>query len=227
MSARYAWRGGEEMLLRHGEGAALTLLVLPALFEEANRMRRFTVELMRRLGALGLGTILPDLPGMGESLVALADVALDDWRDAARAVADTLPRPVLTVAMRGGALLDGVGDHGWRLAPESGERLLRDLVRATALASAEPASVIDRRARAAPTMLAGDLLSPALYTALLAATPPTGEFRVARPAGDAGAADVAFAGTRLWRTAEPAEDSALADSAAADIAAWAKTCAKF
>src|ERR1700712_5512911 len=103
------------MLLRHGSGSAVPGLVLPALFEEANRMRRFTVSVMRALAQRGIGTILPDLPGTGESLTALTDVSLDDWRDAVRMLASEIrvhQGVSLTVAIRGGAILDAAVDHG-------------------------------------------------------------------------------------------------------------------
>jgi hypothetical protein len=49
-----------------GEGPT-RLLIVPALFDEGNRMRRLTVEVMRRLAASGIASVLPDLPGLQES----------------------------------------------------------------------------------------------------------------------------------------------------------------
>ncbi|MDB5713638.1 MAG: hypothetical protein JWO15_1035 [Sphingomonadales bacterium] len=216
------------MLLRHGLGSPLTLLVLPALFEEANRMRRFTVSLMRAMAIRGIGTVLPDLPGTGESLAPLADVSLSDWQDAVSELAASARGDngtCLTVAIRGGAILDGPADHGWRLAPESGERVLRDLVRATALSSGTSAAEIDRLARAGPTSLAGQTLSPDLYTDLVAAQPITADRRTARLTDDAGDHDVWLAGSRLWRNAEPGDDPDFVEAAASDIADWAVACA--
>ena len=219
MTARYAWRGGSEMLLRHGEGAARTVLILPALFEEANRMRRFTVELMRTLAARGIGSVLPDLPGQGESVISLADVQLRDWRDAVAAVMDAMRadgRPVLSVALRGGALLDDGADFGWRLAPETGTRLLRDMVRATALSRQCSVHDVEAQARTAPTRLAGNLIAPSFYAALDLAVP-----------ADSGARVADIAGSKLWRAAEPGEDADMVDAAADDIVAWSKSCATF
>lgn len=224
MIETYAWRGGTEMLLRHGAGSKTSVLILPALFEEANRMRRFTVSVMRALAERGVGSILPDLPGTGESLIALSETSFADWKDAAEAAAD-LVQPCLTVAIRGGALLDDAGEMGWRLAPESGERLVRDLVRATALSSGRSATEIDRQARAGTTALAGNLISPELYTSLVLAALPGGTRRTARLADDAGPREVSIPGTRLWRSAEPGYDPAFAAATADDIASWAKTCA--
>jgi hypothetical protein len=205
----YRWRGGTEMLLRHGAGSPITLLILPALFEEANRMRRFTVSVMRNLADMGIGTILPDLPGMGESETDLFDVTLHDWHEAASAL---MPDIFGSVAIRGGALLDGRFKNRWRLAPESGERLLRDMVRATAFSEGVSATELDQRARASLTRLAGNVISPALYTALHDAV----------PVDDADTTSVD--GPKLWRAAEPGDDPEFARRIADDVSAWTKTC---
>jgi pimeloyl-ACP methyl ester carboxylesterase len=228
LTETYAWRGGSEMLLRHGAGSATTLLVIPALFEEANRMRRFTVSVMRALVERGIGTVLPDLPGTGESLTPLADVSFVDWQDAIAALIDTVRRNgsrCLTVAIRGGATLDASADFGWRLAPESGDRILRDLVRATALSSGIAVTEVDHLARTTPTLLAGNMLSPALYNGLRHAPILSAGRRNARLAGDAGARDVSVAGARLWRAAEPGDDPDFVEVVATDIADWTNSCA--
>ncbi len=218
MIESYTWRGGSEFLLRHGAGARITLLVLPALFEEANRMRRFTVSMMRELAARGIGSVLPDLPGTGESLTTIADTSLGDWCDAAAAVADRIRadgQRCYSIAIRGGALLDGVADRGWRLAPETGDRLLRDMVRATALTSGVKAGDIDARARVEAVSLAGNTISPELYTGLSVAMLPHSDRRVAPLADD---------WPRLWRAAEPGDDPAMVTAAADDIVSWVATC---
>ncbi|CAN5276414.1 hypothetical protein BH09PSE3_BH09PSE3_07180 [soil metagenome] len=216
------------MVVRHGTGCPQTLLILPALFEEANRMRRFTVSLMRALAQRGIGTALPDLPGTAESVTALKDVTLNDWRDAVGSLAETIRDGAgrcLTVAIRGGAMLDAPADFGWRLAPETGERVMRDLVRATALTSGAKASGIDTMARTAPTALAGYTLSPELYEQLASAPLPTNRRRTARLLEDVGLRDVSLRGVRLWRSAEPGDDPKLVESAASDIAEWTAICA--
>jgi alpha-beta hydrolase superfamily lysophospholipase len=228
LTETYTWRGGSEGLLRHGAGSPITLLILPALFEEANRMRRFTVSVMRELATRGVGTILPDLPGTGESLTELAEVSFDDWQAAIDSLSETIRGAhgkCLTVAIRGGAVLDAAAEFGWRLAPESGERVLRDLLRATALSSGTSAGEIDRLARVQPTTLAGQQLSPALYNALSLASISTGDRRTARLTDDAGLRDVSLDGTRLWRNAEPGDDPGFVQAVASDIAEWTATCA--
>jgi pimeloyl-ACP methyl ester carboxylesterase len=224
MIGSYRWRGGEEHYLRYGEGAAVTLLVLPALFEEANRMRRFTVSLMRALADHGIGTILPDLPGTGESIIEIGDVSLDDWKSAVASVAEIVGKPLKTISIRGGAILDDVANAGWRLAPESGERLLRDMVRATALSQNMTASALDALARTEPTRLAGNMVAPDFYAALADASPSTGRYRTVRLEDGAANCDIRLVGAKLWRAAEPGEDPALVRAAACDIAAWIRTC---
>jgi hypothetical protein len=209
MIESYRWRIAEESILRHGAGSPKTLLVIPALFEEANRMRRFTVSVMRNLAGRGIGTILPDLPGIGDSLTDVGDVTLSDWQEI---ISLFTPKTFGSIAMRGGALLDGAAKHRWRLAPESGERLLRDMLRATAFSAGKTASELDQQARAAPTRLAGNLISPPLYSALHDAVPSEG-------------AHISLVdGPKLWRAAEPGDDPVYASQIAEDIAAWTKTC---
>ncbi len=209
MIETYRWRGVAESMLRHGAGSPITLLVLPALFEEANRMRRFTVSVMRTLAGLGIGTILPDLPGTGDSLTDVVDVTLSDWHDA---VSLLTPNIFGSIAIRGGGLLDGPAKYRWRLAPESGEKLLRDMTRATAFSAGTSASELDQQVRAAPTRLAGNLISPALYKALHETVPVEG------------AHTTTVVGPKLWRAAEPGDDPEYARLIAEDIAAWTTTC---
>jgi hypothetical protein len=209
MTETYRWRGGTEMLLRHGAGLPITLLILPALFEEANRMRRFTVSVMRNLAEFGIGTVLPDLPGTSESVTDLADVTLQDWHDTVSDVTDTI---FGSVAIRGGALIDGTFKNRWRLAPESGERLLRDMMRATAFSEGVSATELDRQARTTQKRLVGNLFSPSLYKALQTAVPVEG------------AHISAVDGPKLWRAAEPGDAPDFAQLVAIDIAAWTKTC---
>jgi hypothetical protein len=210
MIGRYTWRGGEEMLLRMGAGSPVTVLVLPALFEEANRMRRFTVSVMRQLEAREIGSILPNLPGQGESMRSIGDTAFADWHEAIAAIPDT---SLFAVALRGGSLLGGSIPHRFHLAPDTGERLMRDMVRATALSEGVPASEVDARARHQPTRLAGNMVSADLYAAMCDAKPVDG------------ATVSQVEGPKLWRSAEPGDDPVYAAAVADEIAAWVHTCA--
>ena len=215
------------MLLRHGAGSTLNLLILPALFEEANRMRRFTVSMMRGLADCGIGSILPDLPGTGESLIAINNVTIDDWREACAAAAKHVDPPLLTVSIRGGALMDGIADFGWRLAPETGARLVRDMLRATKLSDQLSTTGVDSQASERPTSLAGNGVGPGLFGKLSALAPINGHYRTAQVTDNADECDLILPGAKLWRAAESSDDPEFVAAAVADIASWAKTCAGF
>ncbi len=81
--------GGHEYALVFGKDREKRLLVLPALFDEANKTRHLIAETMRRLAASGIDSFLPDLPGWNESSVPYArnPGTLGDWRTAAKAAA--------------------------------------------------------------------------------------------------------------------------------------------
>lgn len=227
MIENYAWAHGREAMLRMGPGTGPTILILPPLFEEANRMRRILVEVMRGLAGMGIASALPDLPGMNDSQVATIDARFDHWATAVASVAETLPRPLLTVAIRGGALLDGFArpDVRWRLSPESGKRVLRDMLRATALTGTVKISELDARARINTERLAGNPIHPDLFIALDGAAPEPVEARLAAIGETADGADVTFAGSPPWRRAEPEDDPALVAAMVDDIGHWVKTCA--
>jgi hypothetical protein len=216
MSAGYSWRGGNEGWLRYGAECDRHIIIIEPLFEEANRCRRLIVELMRKLPANGIGVVLPDLPGTGESLTDIETVRLADWHDAIAAVRDAVA-PVGIAALRGGALLDGgVGAVPlWRFAPETGARIVRDLKR-TQLSGSSSAS----------PLYAGHRLSEVFIDELTIATLKAGaHVRTLRLESDAAEADAKVAGSPLWRRAEPGEDSALAAQLADDLVSWVQTCA--
>lgn len=211
----YRWRGGAELWHRVGAQHALQILLIEPLFEEANRTRRLLAQLMRGLDAAGIGSVRADLPGTGESLIETADVRFDDWREAIAAAAQAA-KIDLVVSLRGGSLIDdAVSARGWwRLAPESGARVMRDLRRAQ-LANAN-----------APALYAGHRLEAPFIDALdQAQLAPVSPLRVARLATDAAAADVKLPGSALWRRAEPGEDPALLAAMLTDIIAWTRQCA--
>ena len=226
MIASNASSYGREAMLRIGAKSAPVIVILPPLFDEANRMRRLLVLVMRGLAEHGFAAILPDLPGTNDSIVATVDARFEDWGKAVQALAAEV-NPVATIAVRGGALVDGMvtGVPHWRLSPETGARLLRDMVRATAVSAAIKASDIETQARAAPVRLAGNLIHPALYTAIEAASFDSVDARTVRLEGDTGQADVHIPGAPPWRRAEPGDDPALVAAMIDDIAQWISTCA--
>ena len=83
----------EELLVAFDRGRAARVMVCPAWFDEANKLRRFTVEVMRRLDKAGIDSFLPDLPGTNESTVDLASVTPGDWAGAVAAAPAGLPMP--------------------------------------------------------------------------------------------------------------------------------------
>jgi len=203
---RYRTGGRDEWMMRIGDGPAL--LFLPPLFEELNRTRALLATAMRALAALGYGCWLPDLPGTGESERALEEVGWRDWRDAA-AAALAAAGAVATVAVRGGALLDGESAARWRFAPASGGSLARDLARAGLMAEGG----------------GGYAPSPALLDALAAAEPEAGaRVRTVRLASDRADAELKLDGAPLWRRAEPQNSPELAEAIASDVSQWLRTC---
>lgn len=208
------------MRLRVGPTDAPVLIVAPALFEEANRTRAFTLAVMRAMADQGIATMLPDLPGTGESLVATEDARLTDWRTAFAAARPANGRHVL--AIRGGALVGEAAEaaHRYHLSPVTGAAFVRDLLR-TRLASGGP--LPDRSADGPPIELAGNRIARAMLADLEAASPGPAD-RTARLASDPAAADIHFPGRPLWRASEPDVDPALAHTLAADVAAWMRSC---
>lgn len=203
-----------------------TVLIVPPLFEEANRMRRTLVLAMRALAAEGLAAILPDLPGQNESLVPLDRVDLGRWRDALAEIVSDVDGPTVIASFRGGALIDhkAQAKAWWRLAPVSGASLLRTLMRARVSADREAGvasslEALQDEAKTAPLLLAGNRLSSAMIAQLGSA-----EAQPVEPLRSIGLGTDGIAGTPLWLRAEPGEDPAMAEAIAADIAAWSKTC---
>lgn len=195
--------------LQFGENHRLQILVIEPFFEESNRCRRLIAEVMRGLDRGGVGSWLASLPGTGESTVDIADVRLTDWQAAVAGYA-----PSMVASFRGGALVDGAATQGiWRFSPETGDRIVRDLKRAT-LTSADS------------TLYAGHALSPAFLSEIKGASlPPHANIRTVRLETEAADADLKIAGAPLWRRAEPGEDPALAGVIVSDLLDWAKTCA--
>ena len=201
------------LYMRFGDNKPVQILVFEPLFEEANRTRRLLSCVARALNTHDIGVNFCALPGTGESLTDIADVRLSDWRAAAAAAIATI-KPVVIASVRGGALIDdaGTATGWWRLAPDTGARIVRDL-RRTQL-SGETG------------LYAGHRLSDAMLTDLEGASPvPLAPMRVARLENDAADADIKLIGSPLWRRAEPGEDAALAEAIATDLAAWTKLCA--
>lgn len=203
-----------------------TILIVPPLFEEANRLRRTLVLAMRALAAKGFRAVLPDLPGQNDSFVALADVDLARWRDSLADTAAGIDGPLIVASFRGGALIDHRVEAAawWRLAPVGGASLLRTLMRSRVSADREAGLTsslesLQDAAKTAPLLLAGNRLSPAMVAQL-----GVSEAQAVEPLRSVGLGADGIAGTPLWLRAEPGENATMADAIAADIAAWSATC---
>lgn len=192
------------------------VLVVPPLFEELNFTRATVTAMARALAGRGIGVWIMDLPGTGESLAALAEVRLGDWRGAVAAAAARIGQPHVA-AMRGGVLIDGAAQalSRWRFAPADGAALLRQMERAQAIGDRESGRAT--MAGAGHVDLVGYRLSRDLLDELRAALPdePGGRLRVVPFAGP---------GVAPWRRAEPTSDLTLAGALAADLAEWIATC---
>ncbi|KQN06818.1 hypothetical protein [Sphingomonas sp. Leaf25] len=221
MIDRYDWAGGQEALWRFGpaDGPVVALALPP--FEEANRTRTFAVGLLRALAERGVGSMLPDLPGQGDSLIPTEAASLSDWRAAFAAACATSGRPVIAASIRGGALIDGEADVAgrWQLSPQPGARLVRELHRvAKAAGEADSGEAV--------AMLSGNRIARPLLDALGAAVPAvTHPVRVVRLGTDPAPADLRIDAAPLWRRAEPGDDRVLAEELAEDLAAWSRACA--
>ncbi len=221
----YDFAGASEQALCFGLGHERRVLIVPPLFDEMNRVRRMLVQAMRALDALGVGSILPDLPGCNESQSALEVQDLASWRSAVVAAAEQLGATHVA-ALRGGALIDDGAVHlpHWRLAPVKGHSLLKTMIR-TRIAGAKEEGValteagLMAEALAGPVAFAGNLLSPAMIAQLVEATPAELTRCTERKLGED------FEGSTLWLRAEPQDDPTMSANIAHDLDQWSRTCA--
>ncbi|MEO7739126.1 MAG: hypothetical protein ABIS10_07505 [Novosphingobium sp.] len=196
------------------------LLIVPALFDEANRMRRFTVEIMRRLDYAGVDSFLHDLPGSNESLQSLEAQTPESWREAVIAAAKHF-RASHVLGIRGGALLLPAQLPGWRYAPVNGASILRQLLRARILTSRE----------AGVTETQEGLLSDGIERGLELAgyrlrAQFIRDFQSLTPTVTPSISEIGqdmLGGSGLWLRAEPGDDRDQADALAAILAIGIKS----
>lgn len=206
------WPGpdGEEYALAFDRGRERRVLILPALFDEANKLRHFTVEVMRRLDEAGIDSFLPDLPGCNESLAPLEAQTLTRWREAAGLAARHFGA-AHALTIRGGALC-GPELPTWRYAPATGASILRAMLRARVIASKEAGIEETRDALLATGRQSGlELAGYRLGAAMIR------ELETAEPSGGAALANIAqtdLGGAGLWLRAEPDNDPAQAEALA-------------
>ncbi len=204
----------EEMLLAFDRGRTQRVLVCPAWFDEANKLRRFTVEVMRRLDGAGIDSLLPDLPGCNESTVPLRDQTLAGWSEAMAAAARSLGATHV-LAIRAGGLVAPSGLPGWHYAAQSGPKLLRGMIRARTIAAreagiTETSEGLMAEGRTRGLVLGGWAIGAAMFAALESAEP-------ALAPGQSDIAQSQVGGPGLWLRAEPDEDAGQADRLAALI----------
>ncbi len=223
-------RADEQCLRFAGAQDAPAILMVPPLFDEANRMRRTLVQTMRSLSALGIASLLPDLPGQNDSLQPTEAATLMQWRDALAAIAAAERGAVLVASWRGGALIDdavGGAIGWWRMAPVAGTSIVKAMIRTRIAGEREAGRMVTAdsvRAEAGdgPVELAGNFLNARMLDELEGASPaevaPLRTVAVGLGAGK-------LTGSALWLRAEPGEDTAMAEAMAADIHKWAMTCA--
>ena len=236
----YEWAGGREAMLRFGpEDGPVAVLALP-LFEEANRTRTFGVSILRALAARGIGGVLPELPGQGESTVATTDVTLLMIREGYAGAIEKMygeSRRAYSICLRSG-LAVAAAAHGlgrWCLTPLAGSAVLDDLVRTLAAVRRDDDVRVLRHIYAYeeahfPMEVAGNILSYTMIEELMGDSSSVRVGSIGIPArtvrieGDPRPADRIVAGPPLWRRAEPGNDPALAETLAADIADWIAAC---
>ncbi|MDN3645271.1 hypothetical protein QWY75_03500 [Pontixanthobacter aestiaquae] len=205
----------EEQALTFNQGRGKRVLIVPALFDEANKLRRLTVEVMHRLDLSGIDSILPDLPGCNESVQPLNTQTLEGWQTAASAAAEHFEATHL-LTIRSGALLAPDRLPGWRYAAHGGKQLMRSMLRARTIASREAGreetmAELEETGRALGIELAGWQIGPEMFAALSDAQTPANETLADIPTD-------AVPGAGLWLRAEPDEDPEQADAIAAIIA---------
>jgi hypothetical protein len=198
---------GEEFALAAGaEDALARVLIVPALFDEANKTRRLLAQTMRLLAARGVASVLPDLPGCGESLASLELQDLDSWRGAVRRAARHFGASHL-LSIRAGAILLPPRGAGWLFEPVGGPPQLRTMMRARTIAAREEgrdetsAHLLDY-GRVQGIELAGYRLGARMVAGLELAQLPE---RAKRPVLTL----AQLGGEPLWRRSEPGEDPAL------------------
>lgn len=220
----YEFAGHREYCLSFGDlQASRSILIVPPLFDEMNRVRRILAETMRTLASCGVRTLLPDLPGRNESLAALPEQTLETWLDAIDSAASQLGSTHI-VSIRGGCLIDHRPDlPHWRLAPVNGRSLLKTMLRTRIAAEKESgisvtAEQLLAKAQSGELDLSGNILGLGMLESL----------DMAEPVAVDNLCEVALAdvdGMPLWLRAEPQDRPEMSAAIAAALDRWSASCA--
>ena len=223
----YEFADRKEFCLSFAASSSRRVMLVPPLFDEMNRMRKMLVDVMRSLHALNISSLLPDLPGTNESLIALERVTLADWKAAVQACAEQ--HDISHIAsFRGGtlAVADIASASHWLYSPIKGATLIRTMLR-TRIASDRESGLttslaeLTARAETGPLELAGNVIGPDLFVQLNGADiTDMPDQRIVRLESDSKPSDVQIAGSALWLRAEPDDDLAMSAAIAQDIAGW-------
>jgi len=226
----YEFADRKELCLCISARSSRRVMLVPPLFDEMNRMRKMLVDVMRLLEPLEVGTFLPDLPGINESLTALKQLTLSDWQKSMQACAQQ--HGISHIAsFRGGALAVNKIENAnhWIFSPVKGATILRTMMRTRVAADRESGrntSLADLigQADVAPIELAGNILGSKLFMQLNAADiPDMPNQRIVRLESDSKPGDIHIPGSALWLRAEPDDDRAMSSAIAHDIAEWIGT----
>ncbi|MBL44283.1 MAG: hypothetical protein CMN71_06085 [Sphingomonadaceae bacterium] len=205
---------GEEMALRFDKDRPRRLLIIPPLFDEANKFRHQLTGIMRQFDANGVDCFLPDLPGCNESTAPLADQSIAGWRAATVAAAAHFAVTHVFAVRSGGWLLPDTLP-GWIYAPVKPRQVLRGMLRARSLAAreagvSESSEDLLASGRQEGLTLAGWDLGAALIREL-------DESEFAPPADAVTIEQGEVGGKPLWLRAENDHDPAQADTLAGII----------
>jgi hypothetical protein len=206
--------GSEELALACGPALGQRLLVLPAWFDEGNKLRHFTVETMRALERLGIASVLPDLPGCNESAAPLAAQDLASWKTVAASAAEHFACTHVLTIRAAAAIAPDL--PGWSYARVAGKSALRALLRAATIAAKEAGEAVTsdallERGQSEGLRLAGYQLGAGMVTALAAAELPASALTTI--------AQSELGGPGLWLRAEPEHDPAQAEALARIVTA--------
>ena len=214
MSARWHIGAGDELALEWEGDSSHRILILPALLDEANKLRRFTVEVARRLAGSGHACLIPDLPGQNESTAPQVEQSLDSWQTAAARAAERWGATHV-LSLRSSAMI-APDRPGWRYAPVGSKTHLRSLLRSRTIAAreagrTETAEDLMRMGLIYGLELAGFDLSPEMISQMANSDLIEPENMRDIPQADLG-------GPGLWLRAEAGFDAQQADALAAILA---------